>query len=254
MAVVIFLRNTEDWGNITIDDILHRRTKHVEDNDIHQESIDKAYPRWKEWEKKFSFDFLEYRRRIKQIAMDNWGDRKVYVEDWKRLIQEVEDDDIVVPIDDDDWLHPQLEAYLYPHFEHFDCVMWDQVTYNTRDFGARRRHEYHDKLGSNNYALTGRLLRQAEALYSHRMYAKKFLKFHGRVTYALSAMQCNYMVLNSPLLSCYNWHIGSASVLVNVGVTVSKPKYLTLDEECQWIEPWMNQFNSCLFDLFYKIY
>lgn len=87
------------------------------------------------WNSTFSMSYWAFRRRLNQIANSTIQGQFDYVFQWQdfdflRLAEELNDDVWVIPIDDDDWVHPSLgdslrELEKQEKLEDKIAILWD---------------------------------------------------------------------------------------------------------------------------------
>lgn len=148
--------------------------------------------------------YFEYRRRLKEIAMESWRkvSEVVFHGPWDQFVKLISKDQVVVPTDDDDWFAPQLRNRLLELEDGMLC--WQSLCHQTTM--AHKLYYRRRKLGSNEYAATGSLLKKLNN-------PERFLHAHGKAD--VIAQRFGSVQRSSEVLSCYNWHPGSASILSN---------------------------------------
>ena len=191
MTALIFLRMTEDWDNVSLDEIT-----------FNPKNIELIRSTIKMWDRTFPVKYFTYRSQIKGIALRQWP--LPYITE---LPQEISDDDWFIPSDDDDWFHLHLPEFLEKQNEEY--VYWNSVVNMT--CGKYNTHKWfptHDIIGSNNYAIKGSLLKRANNdqrlnLIHNHPYSIKLAKSLG----------AEIGEHKNKILSCYNCHPGSISYL-----------------------------------------
>lgn len=114
MRVVIFLRNTEDWSSMNLKKLMWGKTNL---------SCDKGEPTLRattglfaegihQFNALLSVNYFDFRAKLKEIALKSWGDLPVIEENDEHLLDQIGDDDIILPIDDDDWIHPDFKEII----------------------------------------------------------------------------------------------------------------------------------------------
>ncbi|TWT63174.1 sulfotransferase [Rubinisphaera italica] len=113
------------------------------------------------WPKNFEMPFTEYRARLAQIARTNWSkcpgiDSQICIQSW-----EVERfaNAIVIPIDDDDWLVPEIVSIVRQNLSestHAVCWQVDRVaTVGNGNYASWLNGE-RNRFATNGYALAPR--------------------------------------------------------------------------------------------------
>lgn len=120
---------------------------------IHREMLIRNLTQWA----KFTISYVEYRRRLKELASQSWDKldcprRNLWGRHWPNT-----NDRIYLFSDDDDWYHPDLLQEIMPIFEarpEVDFVIWDCWMYlllwTQEEFAVSN-----PIIGSNGYAMRG---------------------------------------------------------------------------------------------------
>lgn len=200
------------------------------------------------WDRTFRMGYIEYRHRMAEIAKQNHADTGCLVlrghEAFSRWYTESDEDAIIVPVDDDDWLSPTL-ADVAKEFEPKTQV----VVWKTTVLHSLTKHFYGVsegfKLNSNNWAIRKSLLKRFDdktarhtVLLSH-FHADNFIKKH--VGDGLKRLQSRHSV--------YNRHLASLSFLrqklTEEDITLELPKvvrrpmdFSASPEDCVWCSPY----------------
>lgn len=190
-----------------------------------------------QWNKAFTIDWMSYRLGMKEIATSAW--RLPVVRD----ISGLADDDYVLPIDDDDWHHPDVESFLAD--KHQDVIWWESVVnFVMRQAGVWNEHVVttHSMRypASSGYALRVSVLRNnpnsSTLLGGHHMVAK--LVDMSRLT----------MLKTERQLAVYTRHPGSILSLRlpwrNIRQLIPR-SYIDAPEWALWMEPQFSQV-KCL--------
>lgn len=223
--IKLFVRRKQNWDNCTYEE-LDRFLGRI--NEI------------KIWDRLYTVSYFSYRLAIQRIAFDSW---KIpwFFEPVESFVADLRDEDLVLPVDDDDWFHPDLGSIL--ECENGDFVFWDEIV-NQTAYKADLHSWFgcHTTMCSNNYALRGRLLKKLPQ--AQRDYV---LMGHANVLKVMASARV--AVKKIPLhLSCYNWHPGSVSVLRRSSTEGKMASLLPVRlhqrvrPEFQWIEPWRRKF------------
>jgi hypothetical protein len=196
MKLVIYIKHTQDWLNCSYKDL---HFPHV-------------VPHIKLWNSIYTLPYFEYRAALKEIALENWDKVSTNI---VTDLNDIEDDDIIIPTDDDDWLHEDLAGLVN---EDFEFIYWGCLCHNTVDGGIEDWYAHHNTLCSNNFAFRGHVLRTFSRISCDP-------RDHARVMQVVLAEHNDRMVdWRDRHLSCYNYHPGSASVITQrkVGFSPSR--------------------------------
>ena len=231
MKVYLYLRNTEDWDNL----------KDIEDATFWVKGRHGNVRHWNHW---CSLSWFEYRQRLKEIcfgAIESLEIPLLYfgMKGSQQAISVMEDDDFVVPTDDDDFFHPDIEQFVLDNSD-CDVLLWDSVVnQSVCHYGLHKYSKFHSIAGTNSYALRGSYLK-------HKTEAS--MTKHGAVIEQAKKLKANIKDLRQTHeMSCYNWHPGSMSAINAFRDYLDFPKLfprnkpLSLPSHWQWLEPWYGQ-------------
>ena len=211
-----YLRITEDWGSVTMDDLQYWENENAEKHT--------NVPYFNRW---CALSWFEFRRRIKEIATNSWKRQGLSVLQFDfmqdhLLADFVEDDDFVISTDDDDWFHPDLVEIVEKEGKDHDIVLWDSMVF--RSAGYYQLHSYYQHHPhipcSNGFAIRGSYGRRAHEDY-HGIFCHGYVMDIARKTNA----RVKDLRTDKPW-SLYNWHPGSMSVLNGIKDYMDIPKLL----------------------------
>lgn len=204
--ILIYVRATEDWENYSIEKLLNKKTL-GSGFVIDEKLLKKIKLAIDKWDNFFNINYFSYRQILKKISLSTFEKYKVYY-NFDKLKKEIKDEDFVCATDDDDWFRDDLIYSIPKHMQNNDCIYWNHIVYCTHELGSHLWYDYHNNMGSNNYAISG----------------KKFKSLPENIQFSLLDNEnsvldvCeNYNLKNkfvNDLMSCYIWHIGSMSLLV----------------------------------------
>lgn len=229
--ITLFVRRLQDWQNCAYDKL---------DGTVLQEKPVRI------WDRIFTYPYFKYRQAIREVAFDNWRLpwRSIPV---RQFLQTVGDDELVLPVDDDDWFHPELEFYLRSCGA--DFVYWGDIVNQTCLYASVHSwYSCHQTMCSNNYAVRGHVLKSLAYRDAHYV-----LCGHSQVLDVMQSAGVDIESWPQRFLSCYNWHPGSVSALTGDQLAITErdmprllPKNLmtTLPPEFEWIQPWHSRFND----------
>ena len=221
MAAFIYLRETEDWNNVS----LHELT-----GLSHRKSIQSVIQMW---DNRFPVRYFKYRAQIKDIALRQWP--LPYITEFT---QEIGDDDWFIPSDDDDWLHHDLPEFLENQTEEY--VFWNTlVNMSCVKYNFHKWFSVHDFICSNNYAMKGSLVKRA--IDNGRF--GNILHCHAFSINIARDLGANIGEHKDKILSCYNYHPGSISALYMLiekygTIKGAMPAENPRKEYPDWIDPW----------------
>lgn len=128
MNVYLFLRKTEDWKNIPLEKCRHSFTGISE--------LPHA-PVIKEWNKKLAMTWQLFRYELQQKAFESWDKAGLTILMNKSQVESKNDEDVVVPFDDDDWVHPDIVSFIKTEMRDCACLHWLEAI-NSYYVGARQ--------------------------------------------------------------------------------------------------------------------
>ncbi len=191
MALKLYLRKTEDWDNVTYETLSYRNfwtNRHWKIQTL--------------WDKRSYIPWIELRKSLKNLSLSQWP---LPYETEETL--DLKDDDLLIPTDDDDWIHPEI-AQIVDVMADLDYLSWNayvnQMVFN---YNIHRWHPVHQNIGTNCYCLRGSFLKGL----SRKDFATLMHNHSDSVTIAASL---GARVGKIPdILSVYNWHPGSISAI-----------------------------------------
>lgn len=204
MNVYLFLRKTEDWKNVQLEEC--RQSPPVRLGELAHFSV------LQEWNERLATTWQAFRFELQQKALESWAKAGISILRNRSQVEEKNDEDVVVPIDDDDWVHPDFVSFVKTEMKDNGCLQWTQAlntyfpshrvitqwgltdyqrktVHSTSDHGLRisiLRHLDNDTWGKTMHG-HGNVWKQS--LFTRRMYVPE-------------------------AMTCYNHHIGSHSFLV----------------------------------------
>lgn len=150
MRIFLCLRNTQDWENISINDLFKKS------NVFHKCST--YFKNIRRWQKYVTPNYFEYRIKLKKIAMSQWN--LPWLEYSENFLDNLDDDDLIVPVDDDDWFHPEFEKFLIKNSKNFDFGYWGAIVNQTsNNYNIHEWYKFNDYVCSNSYFLKVSFLR-----------------------------------------------------------------------------------------------
>lgn len=187
MKVYLYLRETEDWSKLEIENSsLSKRAKKI------------AF----EWNQNCSISWQDYRNQIKAKALSTWNLPIVEELDVLKLNNE----DAIIPIDDDDWLHSDIGLFVESEIGKNDVLQWTQIV----NCSAKSRGIHKWDFSKSVFCTSDHALRIGKLRELDRESKSKVLKGHDQVQHKLFYSRRIYV---PECMSCYNWHPGSHSCL-----------------------------------------
>lgn len=235
MTVRTYLRKTEDWGNLTFEQFKPQAS-------INNDKIEAAV---RLWDQNLLIPYFQYRAMIKSIAESTW--KNVFTcpdQKFAEVVSSFDDDDFIVPTDDDDWFDDGLYEFLdgiSVHMTKADMLEWNCVVHQTiRPANCHHWHDHHNVPCSNNYAVRVRALKKLEPVVQFNM-----LNQHSKARKYAKDMLCH----NSGVeFSVYNIHPGSAHRLKSVRTPEQLLELFSPNKPrtTGWIEPLSKRFCDVL--------
>jgi hypothetical protein len=116
MKIVIYVRHDVDWQGMTFEKFMNQPQTygpggHMWDNVLRWFKSNHHILDW--WDDMFTWNYFEFRAKVKELAESTLPDTTI-IKGHDALLEECEnqDDAYIVPIDDDDWLAPNLLQFL----------------------------------------------------------------------------------------------------------------------------------------------
>jgi hypothetical protein len=203
IPIVLYVRTNVDWGSMTEENFLRQEqfSNSVRAlSDAQKEGFLQAI---RLWNRTFGMSYFAYRQRLKEIAELNWTrvrnlDLVVRRPDLITILDGL-DRYVVLPVDDDDWFHPDVANVLRRRWQpDIDAFHWPDGLYRSVPFQDRfdqpanqerlvvRRWD--SDFTTNGYATTRKGLSEIHGQMRHRV-----LDFHwaaGKAFHRDGAMRC----------------------------------------------------------------
>lgn len=252
MRVWIFLRNTEDWGNMNLTKVLYNSKLSMSGECTLKSSSCEFAKGVHQFNSTFSMSFFEFRKRIKELAMSTWMKIPFIQEDDEKLVETISDDDFVLPIDDDDWIHPEFEEIL-------KTLTIDQIgSLNQSCFCLREKRVVSDVRGVKNLLWSGArnygscqvVFRGSLLKNCSKNLRTSFLRRHESIGIASknNSIPIDYMKTNDPFLTCYVNHLANHNKLSwnggfeeDVMIESLKTKKIQIEDGFMWVKPYVEK-------------
>jgi SAM-dependent methyltransferase len=186
LPVVLHVRTNIDWRTMTEEAFLRQEDVSNSARAMSAEQKERFLAAIRLWNRTFGMSYFAYRQRLKEIAELSWTrirnlDAIVRVPNLMPALDALERY-IVLPVDDDDWFHPDVADVLRQHWRpNVDAFHWPDVLYRPVPFQDRFDQPVHqERLGvrrwdsdfaTNGYALTRAGLGKCKAELRRRVLA-----------------------------------------------------------------------------------
>lgn len=202
IPVALHVRTNIDWGAMTEDGFLQQERLSTSTSVMSAEQRQGFLTAIRLWNRTFSMSYFEYRQRLKEIAELSWTrirnlDLVLRRPDLSAILDSL-DEYIVLPVDDDDWFHPDIADVLRRRWRpSVDAFHWPDGLYRPVPFQERfdqSAHQIrlilrklHADFATNGYALTRTGLSKCKAPLRGRV-----LAFHWAAgkTYRQDGFEC----------------------------------------------------------------
>jgi hypothetical protein len=243
MKIYIYLRRTEDWNRVRFDNLQPYGP---------ERAVTEKVRDW--WDRVCSVRWFKYRAEIKRIAMGSWK-IPFLLTDWKDIFKVIEDEDILIPTDDDDWYHPEIGRLITENVGDAEFAQWNPIVMQTA-FNCNF-HEWfkcHKETPSCGYLVRGSVLRRMTDYNRHMT-----LIDHTTAMRNCVESKATIKEWRDFHWSVYNWHFGSISA---IGVSKGweqeldrlfpKRQMPALPPKYEWFRPEYDQFKSFVESLTFK--
>lgn len=207
MKVFLYIRNTRNWNQTNICDLYNNKNNNFSKTYRFLNNV-------KLWNKYISPNYFNFRAELKKEVMSLW--KIPYFTPTENFLKKLDDDDIIVPVDDDDYFHPNLEQFLLENVEDNEYGHWGTIVHTSfmdnRFFIWRKNRP---ELGLEKIEI-------ATNCYFFKVKALKKLNFQQVVCLLsvhhdslLKAKKMKLKIMNKEnhLMSVYNRHPASHSIL-----------------------------------------
>jgi hypothetical protein len=158
MNVTCYIRQTKEWAE-----------QYKFSDDIYS-SFWNANKIANVWNEIFNISYIDFRKQLNNIQKENFKDIQF---DFTINQYENINDSIIVPTDDDDWLHPNIIKDLKSI--HQPVMFWNFINYNQGIISIHDSSKEIIQFESNNYAID---FKNEEILRNH-VYANNVMKNKG---------------------------------------------------------------------------
>jgi hypothetical protein len=208
MKIFLYLRNTKNWNKIKLNNLYDNK------NNYHFCKTYRFINNVKLWNKFIDPDYFNFREKLKKEMMGLW--KIPYVTQSDNFLKKLNDDDIIVPVDDDDFFHPELEDFLLEYAKDNEYGHWGTLVHTS--FMNNRFSIWENnkkKLGSskieictNCYFFKLKVLKKL----NHKQVVELLSTHHNSL---FKAKEMNLKIMNKEncVMSVYNRHPASHSIL-----------------------------------------
>lgn len=197
MNVNIFLRKRENWKDLKIEDSWFHGKK---------EKIDFIKNEWNQ----FFYTWQEFREIISKKSIDELNDLNMPILTTVDEVLKLSDDDVVVPIDDDDWFHPNIEDYIKSEMKDYEILQWTQIVNHCLDERFIRMWGATDWAKSVFFCTSDHCFKVGYLKSLPKKDVELILQKHWIVKDV--SFYCKRIYLPE-CMSCYNHHIGSHTII-----------------------------------------
>jgi hypothetical protein len=241
----LYLRNTENWNELNFTEA--SKISNYIDPSINFHAKERFFNSIEKWDNTFNLSYFEFRNELKQLAMSTWKNIPTVVEDIDELMLQISDNDYVVPIDDDDWLHPEFQT-IAQNLKEEVCV-FRQIIYDATEQSLEEWNDY-KILGSAHVAFKGSLLKRVSK--KQRFH---FLKYHPWIYKIANQSNANICIMNNlgPIV-CSLWHFGSYSRMTAPNAICEEWSVAEIKQAISKEVPQTNKWMSSHLESFAQIY
>jgi hypothetical protein len=190
----------------------------------------------KNFDKVSKIPFLEYRNLLHNIQLKNlnhissnfivnkpfkcWSDLSVIDQ-----LEDLKDDDVLIPLDDDDWLSPAIKEFNFLPYQlnTWNCVSIGNDSYSEPFLFYHLEHEEEPQLNysnlmSNCYSIPGWYIKSL--IKDNKIYnLKNILQNHTRVRREIHSLSCIFTNLTNLRMGIYVKHLANISSLLEIHKT-----------------------------------
>jgi len=242
--IYVFLRSTEDWKDISIDQCRQPITMGDGSSDHLPEPLVNLL---EDWNKKYQNSWQKFRYRLKEKATEICP---VQVISKYSDVHKLNNNDIVIPMDDDDWLHPEISDFINSEMgDSIDVLQWQQICnsyINIRSLSYWGQDSFQRSMiyCTSDHCIKAGFLKK---LSQHELHL--LLQNHKYLLRKL--YEAKRLYVPEPM-SCYNQHIGSYTCLIrckdvsNLASWVVPLKH-PIDKKALWASSlieWLHTFSE----------
>ena len=233
MECSVFLRQTQDYSNIDVDEHIKSLPEHLywtadKYNEDGTTQLEKFITNVKRW-KSYSIPYVRYRMLMQQMAKPNWSQTA------PKVIRAFQPNHnlMLLPTDDDDFFAPNVVERVLPIFENpqVDLVVWDccmVITTNEADLLHIQYIPYNDMVHTNSYMFRSTIPNAKSCAYNHMRAGEFAAQNPQKVVY-----------LHEPL-SLYNKHAAGHYLLSTEDFFPSPVGELPpIPKEMQWAKEYI---------------
>ena len=186
VPIVLHVRTNVDWGSLTEENYLRQEQFSNSVRALSDEQKEGFLRAIRLWNRTFGMSYFVYRQRLKEIAELNWArvrnlDLVVRRPDLISILDGL-DRYVVLPVDDDDWFHPDVADILRSRWRaDIDAFHWPDGLYRSVPFqdrfdkpAAQERlvvRHWDDDFTTNGYPITRKGLADIQGSMKHRVLA-----------------------------------------------------------------------------------
>ena len=221
IPVAIYARTNVDWRTMSEERFMEQERYTRSAKAMRAEDREHFLRMIRLWNRTFGVSYFEYRQRLREIAELSWSrvrdlDLLVRQQDLYELL-EARQQYIVLPVDDDDWFHPDVANVVREHWRpELDVLHWPDGVFCSVPFQDRfeetaalprlRERHWKGNFTTNGYALTKKGLAQCAGDLRKRVVLYHLQAgeiFHGE-QFRRRFIDRPLSVTNKSLASCVN--------------------------------------------------
>jgi hypothetical protein len=238
MSVYLIVRKTQDWKNSNFDTLTfpsgYRKPEY-------SPNLLRTV-----WKKLYRDSYFEFRYNLNKIVATAWKHpilaNNLHDIDFTELRSAIKEDDWILPTDDDDYFHPNIEEFLEQNCKNYEIAQWD-VIYNNANIlhKVESWEKHHDFTCSNAYAIRGSVFFKLDDKELIRL-----LVDHGGIIKRFLQHNLSFVKFPNHQMGVYNFHSGSLSFIMNHSLKKEWPNSpkknsIKLKPEWEWANPQLTQ-------------
>jgi hypothetical protein len=241
MAVYLIVRQTQDWKNSNFGSLTFPSGyRKPEFNSNILRTV---------WKQLYRDSYFEFRHSLNQIVMTAWKQpiiaKNLHSIDLRELRSTIKEDDWILPTDDDDYFHPNIEEFLKENCDNYEIAQWDVICNNINIFHeVESWTKYNDFPCSNAYAIRGSVVPKLDDKELIRLFVD-----HGGIMKRFLHHNLSFIKFPHHQMAVYNFHSGSLSFIMNHSVTKdwqnsTQQNLVKLKPEWEWANPQLTQITN----------
>lgn len=247
---IIFLRKTLDWNTVTEENLLAKNQEIDNQHCIRLLKQGRLSNAIRNWNTTFSLNYFTFKEKIKALAANNLKEVK-NINLFINKPEELPNTEFnLLPIDDDDWFHPDIFSFLLPQA---DVYYWPH-TFINQNCNIKELKGIGRKIYTNNFAITNQ---GYEKLKSSQIdITRDYSIFSGGAINQLLKLNISSEFINRPL-NVANKSPSSFSILMKVNNLIeyvkSFDKEVEVTSDLEWSQKLLDQRRKLIQELILSI-